>query len=264
MVSKTRSVAARVKKPANGGIWDASDADDQIAEEVPVAMVYNGVSHVVMMATPDNLEEFAIGFTLTEGIATASSDIYGVDVAAASSGYQVLVELSSERFAALKQRRRNLTGRTGCGLCGAESLQQAIRVPPQVVSVPAPSAEVIDVALSQLVDFQPLQRMTGAVHGAAWCSFDGNIQMAFEDVGRHNALDKLIGALHRQPDFDRKGFVLVSSRASYELVGKCAAVGIGTLVAVSAPTTMAIEHAELAGMNLIGFARSGRHVVYVS
>ena len=106
--------------------------------------------------------------------------------------------------------------------------------------------------------------MTGAVHGAAWCSFDGNIQMAFEDVGRHNALDKLIGALHRQPDFDRKGFVLVSSRASYELVGKCASVGITTLVAVSAPTTMAIEHAELAGMNLIGFARSGRHVVYAS
>ena len=182
-------------------------------------------------------------------------------------GIEIAMEISAERFAALKTARRNMTGRTGCGLCGAESLEQAIRQPEPVSSTQQFSHQAIENALRQLKANQPLQALTGAVHGAAWCDNTGNIELLREDVGRHNALDKLYGALCRSERGEKKSlggshFVLISSRASYEMVIKAAAMGVEMLVAVSAPTRLAIELAERVNMTLVGFARPGRHMVY--
>lgn len=239
-------------------------AEDQVADEVAVALVYNGLSHVVMMATPDNLEDFALGFSLSEGIIERPQQVYGMDVVQHPLGLEVQIELATECFESLKHRRRNLAGRTGCGLCGAESLAQAIGTPQKVVPAPMPSAEAIEHALTQLRQHQQLQVSTGAVHGAALCDARGDVLLVREDVGRHNALDKLIGAIAdaksalQQDDV----FVLITSRASFEMVHKCAAANLGALVAVSAPTALAIEQANKAGMQLVGFARPGRHVIY--
>ncbi len=235
---------------------------DQVAEECAVALVYNGISHVVMMASPRDLEEFALGFSLSEGIVQGADEVYAIEVHHQPRGYELQIAISSQRMVALKQRRRNLAGRTGCGLCGAESLQQAIRPTARVTPQPLPSANALQRAVRELTDWQPLQALTGAVHGAAWCDSEGEIQLLREDVGRHNALDKLIGALQLQRIGSPCGFALVSSRASYEMVQKAASIDIATLVAVSAPTSLAIELARQAGLNLIGFARPGRHVIY--
>lgn len=243
-------------------------AEDQVADEVAVALVYNGLSHVVMMATPDNLEDFALGFSLSEGIIERPQQVYGIELVQHPLGLEVQIELATECFAALKHRRRNLAGRTGCGLCGAESLAQAIGTPKSVDPAPLPSADAVETALSQLRQHQQLQVSTGAVHGAAFCDQAGNILLLREDVGRHNALDKLIGARFsgsvQASAGDLDAFVLITSRASFEMVHKCAAANIGALVAVSAPTALAIEQAGNAGMHLIGFARSGRHVIYTT
>ena len=243
-----------------------TDTEDQIAEEVPVAMIFNGISHAVMMASPNDLEDFATGFSLSEGIVEHSDEIYSIEVLrptdSLTAGIEIQVAISSQRAALLKQRRRNLTGRTGCGLCGAESLQQAIRPIRKVSKIALISSEAVETAIAQLSQRQPLQSLTGAFHGAAWCSLDGNIQMIREDVGRHNALDKLLGALKRDKVDLTTGFTLVSSRASYEMVHKASSCGVSTLVAVSAPTGLALDLARQSGLNLIGFARQGKHVVY--
>ncbi|WP_111414920.1 formate dehydrogenase accessory sulfurtransferase FdhD [Billgrantia lactosivorans] len=239
----------------------AERLEDSVAVETPVALVYNGISHAVMMASPADLEDFALGFSLTEGILQAPEELYGVELRQEAAGVSVHLEIATQRFMELKQRRRSLAGRTGCGLCGTESLEQAIRPVASVVA-PAVADAAIQQALAALKWHQPLQRETGATHGAAWCDLDGQVRLAREDVGRHNALDKLIGALVGPRFEPRHGFVLVSSRASYEMVQKCAAVGIGCLVAVSASTSLAIEQARQAGLMLVGFARPGRHVIY--
>ena len=236
---------------------------DSIAQEVPVALVYNGLSHAVMMATPAYLEDFALGFSLTEGILAHPGELYGLDVVTGEEGISINMEIFTQRWVELKQQRRNLVGRTGCGLCGTESLAQAIR-PITPVVAPLLQDAAIQRALADLPRHQPLQANTGATHGAAWCSAQGEILLVREDVGRHNALDKLIGALRRQRENLDSGFVLVSSRASYEMVHKSCAVGMGALVAVSAPTSLAIAQAHLAGQLLVGFARPGRHVIYHS
>lgn len=241
-----------------------SSATDQVIEESAVALIYNGISHAVMMATPCDLEDFAVGFSLSEGIVDCPEDIYGIDVVAHPSGYEVQLEISSSKQVALKSRKRSLAGRTGCGLCGAESLAQAIRPISSVEPGPLPSAQAIQRAAEQLDQWQHLQALTGACHSAAWCDSRGENQLIREDVGRHNALDKLIGALLRQQLPHREGFVMVSSRASYEMVQKAARLGGATLVAVSAPTQLAIEQAREAQLNLVGFARPGRHTVYVA
>ncbi|WP_299178816.1 formate dehydrogenase accessory sulfurtransferase FdhD [uncultured Neptuniibacter sp.] len=243
------------------------DALDNIAEEIPVAMVYNGISHVVMMASPADLEDFALGFSLSEGIIQKVGEIYGIDLVQEdpedlNAGIEIQMSITSQRSAELKQRRRNLTGRTGCGLCGAESLQQAIRPVKAVPALPPATPEAVENAVRQLSDKQPLQNLTGACHGAAWCDLEGNIQLLREDIGRHNALDKLLGALKAADTDLEAGFALVSSRASYEMVQKASSCGISTLVAVSAPTRLALQLAKQAGLNLIGFARPGRHVIY--
>lgn len=235
--------------------------DDDIAVEVPVALVYNYISHAVMMASPTDLQDFALGFSLTEDIVADPSEVNHIHVKSGENGITVRLQISDERFEALRERRRNMVGRTGCGLCGTETLKQAIR-PVEPLETVAVTDEAIQKALSNIQQHQPLQLATGATHAAAWCDLDGNIQLVREDVGRHNALDKLIGAFKKTTLVASEGFVLVTSRASYEMVQKSAKAGFSCLVAVSAPTSLAIEQAQQANLKLVGFARSGRHVIY--
>jgi FdhD protein len=245
--------------------WKQGESDvrnDEIAAEVPVALTYNKRSHVVMMVTPAELEDFATGFSLTEGIIEQASDIIDSSVIERENGLELAMTVNQQSFDRLQSQRRNLVGRTGCGLCGAESLDQAIHQPAAVGSRVSVSNAALQNAVQNLNDHQPIQAVTGASHGAAWCDIDGNILKVREDVGRHNALDKLIGHLSRSGFDPGAGFVLVSSRASYEMVYKAAAVGMEILLAVSAPTTMAIDFAHRSGITLVGFARPGRHNVY--
>lgn len=238
------------------------DGTDAVAEEAPVAISYNGISHVVMMMTPADLEDFAVGFSLSEGIVAAASEIRDVELIPRERGLELAVTLPPEREHALKSMRRNLTGRTGCGLCGAESLEQAIRPVDPVPEGPRVEAAAVERALALLSASQPLSERTGGAHGAAWFALDGRLLIAREDVGRHNALDKLIGALARGTVPGADGFVLVSSRASFEMVTKAARAGVRMLVAVSAPTALAVRLAEEAGLTLVAFARPGRLSVY--
>ncbi|MFT5722730.1 MAG: FdhD protein [Motiliproteus sp.] len=241
-----------------------SRVQDCLAEEVPVALCYNGISHVVMMASPCDLEEFALGFSLSEGIIEQPQQLYSIEISPRAEGIEINLQVSARQEQLLKQRQRNLTGRTGCGLCGGDSLSTAIRPVKAVTDAPSLSDAAVQRAIAQLNAHQPLQALTGAVHGAAWCSLEGDILQLREDVGRHNALDKLIGALVAKQIDRTRGFLLMSSRASYELIHKAASVGIGNLVAVSAPTALAIRLAEQAGIQVLGFAREGRHVRYTT
>ena len=235
---------------------------DSIAEEVPISLIYNGMPHVVMLATPTNLEEFALGFSITEGIIKSPQELLSARVYNRSNGIEVQIKIPEERFQCMSDKGRNLTGRTGCGLCGASTLKQAIRKPSEVVGDLRVSAIDLSNALTELVSFQKLNKMTGAVHAAAWVIPGEGIIDIREDVGRHNALDKLIGFLLRTEKELSSGFVLVTSRASFEMVQKTAWVGINMLVAISAPTGLAIRLANETNLTLIGFARGDQHVVY--
>ncbi len=241
----------------------ATASEDTVAEEVPVALVYNGFSHAVMMATPQDLEDFALGFSLTEGVVRDAGEIYDLEVVEHAAGTEVRMHLAGERFVELRRRRRALAGRTGCGLCGIESLDQlAARPIGRVAPAGMIEAGALNRAQRELRSLQHLFELTGAVHGAAWCRADGSVELVREDVGRHNALDKLIGAAAAQHRSFAEGFLLMTSRASYEIVQKAASVGIGVVAAVSAPTGMAVRIAQQAGVTLIGFARGERHSVY--
>lgn len=235
---------------------------DYIAEEVPVSLVYNGMPHVVMLATPTNLEEFALGFSITEGIIKNPQELLSARVYNRSNGIEVQLKIPESRFQCLEDKGRNLTGRTGCGLCGASTLKQAIRQPNPVIGNLSLSAAELRSALTDIKQFQKLNQLTGAVHAAAWAVPGKGILDVREDVGRHNALDKLIGSLLRSGKDLSAGFVVVTSRASYEMVQKTAWVGITLLAAISAPTGLAIRLADEAGLTLIGFARDDQHVIY--
>lgn len=267
-----------------------SEAKDSVAEEVPIAMIYNGISHAVMLATPQDLEDFALGFSLSEGILQSKSELYEVEIVAQNNGIELKMEVASEAFAKLKDRRRNLTGRTGCGLCGAESLQDALRldsVDARAVkkdglqaSINAPygtspqktiQASSIQAAFHAMQIQQILQQATGATHACAWVNTvisaelnaSCEVQVVREDVGRHNAMDKLIGALAKNPPKD-DGFVLTSSRASVEMVQKVALAGYDVLAAISAPTGLAIRVAQQFGVTLVGFLRDNQFVIYAN
>ncbi|MBT0963470.1 formate dehydrogenase accessory sulfurtransferase FdhD [Denitromonas iodatirespirans] len=234
-----------------------------LIEEVPVALVYNGISHVVMLASPTDLEDFALGFSLSEGILEGTDELYDCEVVSRAEGLEVRLEIAAAPFMRLKQRRRNLAGRTGCGLCGVESLQAAVRQPAPVGRRAPVSTAAVHRAMDALAAHQSLHRATGAAHAAAWVREDGELLWVREDVGRHNALDKLIGARHRhRADATAEGFALVTSRASVEMVQKAASAGIGLLAAISAPTGMATRMAERTGLTLVGMARSGRLTAY--
>jgi len=237
---------------------------DTVVEEVPVALVYNGVSHAVMLATPADIEDFALGFSLAEGILASPRELYGIEVRHCANGIEAHLDVAAERFMQLKARRRSLAGRTGCGLCGVESLAAAVRHPAPVSSKAQVAGEAVMRALARLPEHQVLHGITGGAHAAAWASLDGDIVAAREDVGRHNALDKLIGALAGGGVAPDSGFVAVTSRASYEMVQKVAAFGASLLVAVSAPTSFAVRVAQQANITLVGFARAGRLTYYTN
>lgn len=241
---------------------DVGVRNDRIATETPIALTYNRVSHVVMMATPADLEDFALGFSLTEGLIGGVGDLLATRVIPREGGIEVAMTITDDWFDRLSTQRRNMAGRTGCGLCGAETIGQALRYPAPVGFSIRVSNAALQNAIDQLGRHQPLQGETGATHGAAWCSLAGEILRVREDVGRHNALDKLIGSLFRDGFDPATGFVFVSSRASYEMVYKTAAAGVELIMAVSAPTTLAVDFALRSGITLVGFARSGRHNIY--
>lgn len=242
-----------------GGVVSA--LSDWVAEEVPVALVFNGISHAVMLASPDHLEDFALGFALTEGLLVDRTELYGLDIARDERGITVQMEVASACAWRLKERRRNLAGRTGCGLCGTESLDQVSRNVPNapVVSVPR---GVLAQGQRALREWQALQQLTGAAHAAAWCDLEGRIVLLREDIGRHNALDKLVGAMAAAEVDVTNGWVLVTSRASFEMVQKTAMAGAGVLAAVSAPTSMALDLASRCNLALAGFVRGEDFVAY--
>lgn len=233
-----------------------------VAEEVPVAMVYNGISHAVMLATPADLEDFGTGFSLAEGIVARASEIHDIDTAHHVDGIEVRMQVSNRAFDALKARRRSLAGRTGCGLCGVDSLVQVSREVKPVATRPSVDEAAIHRAFVALGERQALHALTGSVHAAAWAHADGTLFAVREDVGRHNALDKLIGAVALAGLDTTQGFAVVTSRASYEMVLKLASVGGGLLAAISAPTGLAIDLAGRAGVTLCGFVRDGRMAIY--
>jgi FdhD protein len=232
-----------------------------IVVETPINILFGGVGFAVMMATHDDLEDFAFGFSFTEGIIARAEEIRAVEISRVADGFKLDIALSGERLSAHLARARALSGRTGCGLCGIDDLAHLPR-PPQVAAQAPIAPAAIKAALQTLDSRQRLNAQTHAAHGAAWCDRNGTIVALREDVGRHNALDKLIGALLRQGASAAEGFFVITSRCSFEMVAKAAAFGASTLVAVSAPTSLALERAAACGLTLIALARSDHATVF--
>jgi FdhD protein len=241
---------------------DTVGCEDLVAAETAIALSYNGTPHAVMMATPADLEDFAIGFSMTEGIVKRRAEVHAVDVKPVEEGVELNIEIDPVRHRALDRKRRILTGSVGCGICGAESIAHALRRSPPVKHTLKLGDAAIKRALSELPAAQAINRATGAAHGAAWFDLRGDIKLLREDVGRHNALDKLIGAMLQGGHRFEGGAVLMTSRASHEIVQKAAVVGIEALVALSAPTSLAIKAATRMRMGLIAFARGNRYTIY--
>lgn len=235
---------------------------DTVADELPVALQYNGISHAVMLATPHDLEDFAVGFSLSEGIVASADDLLDIEVEPSSRGVTLALRITAARFDALKQRRRSLTGRTGCGLCGVESLANALMTVPVLPPAGAFDVRAVLAAMQALRAHQPLHDETGATHAAGFADAQGRLRCVREDVGRHNALDKLIGALARAAVDRRSGFALITSRASHEMVAKAARAGVPLLAAVSGVTRLAVQTAADAGLCLAGFVRGDDLTVY--
>ena len=256
-------IAADVVAYRNGS---AAAKHDWLIDEVPVALVFNGISYAVMLASPTDLEDFARGFALSEGLVDGPHEIHGIDVEPVTGdlvrGIEVRLDVAAATEFRLKERRRNLSGRTGCGLCGTESLDQVLRPIAKVVSSIVITPSAVALALKTMAAAQPLQRISGAAHAAAWCGIDGQMRLVREDVGRHNALDKLIGAMVSAGVDAHDGFICITSRASVEMVQKTATMGVGLLAAVSAPTALAVRLASDSGVALAGFARGGDFVCY--
>jgi len=224
--------------------------------EAPVSIEFNGIGYAVMMATPADLEDFATGFALAERLVDSAGEIEAIDIHAHPAGWIVRVTLPADRMEAVLERVRMRVSESSCGLCGLDNLEQAARPLPHLPARAPIDQRAIFAALDALPQHQPLNAATGAVHAAAHCEADGAITLAREDVGRHNALDKLIGALARVGRSPADGFLLATSRCSYEIVEKAALAGASTLVTISAPTSLAVERAAHAGLKLIVLARA--------
>ncbi|HVJ77354.1 MAG TPA: formate dehydrogenase accessory sulfurtransferase FdhD [Hyphomicrobium sp.] len=235
----------------------------QLPQETPVALQINSEPYTVMMATPADLRDFAFGFLVGEGILKDPKEIRGVLVMPADEGITVDVAVPETALETSRLARRSVEGRTGCGLCGIEDISSAVRPLPVLERQWAPAPETIERAAAKLFEHQPMNQFNRSVHGAAWVSRDGEIKLVREDVGRHNALDKLIGALVRDAIDVREGFVLMTSRCSFELVQKTVTAGIGALVTVSAPTSLALDLARKSNLFLAALAK-GRPVVFNS
>jgi formate dehydrogenase accessory protein FdhD len=239
---------------------DATQAvDEEVVVELPIALRYNAAPFAVMLATPTDLEDFALGFSLSEGIIASAAELRDLACERSDAGVSIEMSIPQARFDALEARRRSIGGYSGCGLCGTESLQAAMRPVPPVADTLRVDPSRVYAAAQALSALQPLNARTGGVHAAAWVG-DG-ARLVREDVGRHNALDKLVGALARQSSRG-PGFLLMTSRASYEIVHKAACAGIEMVVAISAPTTLAIRTAEAAGITLCAFLRGDAMNVY--
>lgn len=247
-----------------GGLRLESDA---VAEEVAVALRYNAAPHAVMMATPADLEDFALGFSITESIIQTPAELSDIELRRIQAGggvdaFEIEMRIPPLREEALRARRRSLQGRTGCGVCGAETLEAALQPVRRVPAGEDVDPAALHRALTRLRRRQPINAVTGATHAAAWARRDGEILAVREDIGRHNALDKLIGHLLGSGRSLLDGWLLLTSRASYEMVLKASVVGIPVVAAISAPTALAVRVAEEAGITLIAFAREDRFVVY--
>lgn len=238
-----------------------SELTDYLANEVRIALVYNGIAHTVMLASPQDLEAFAIGFTLSERIVSHINDIKSVELEFTNEGVLIQIEINQRCFMELKQHRRNMAGRTGCGLCGVAQLEEAVKPVVRVDSDARFDIDNLQVALGQIKDNQHHFKLTGATHAAMGLNRQGNIIAAYEDIGRHIALDKLIGAFSTR-NAERPVAVLLTSRASFEMVQKAASANIQILFAMSAVTSLALELAEKSNITLIGFCRNGRATLY--
>ena len=252
--------ALRTSVPVTGTLHTLA-GDERVTwsvpEEVPLAVQFNSRNYAVMMGTPADFEDFAIGFAIAEGIIARASDVTAVLVLPAEQGYAVDLSVPEGKINRERMAKRSLEGRTGCGLCGIEDMKDAIRMPAAKLPAVELRPQAVARAYQLLPDHQPMSRENRTVHAAAWCSVDGQILLSREDVGRHNALDKLIGALAREEAGIANGFVLMSSRCSFELVQKCAMAGIGALATVSAPTALALTLARLAQLKLAALSSRG-------
>ncbi len=228
-----------------------------VPEEAPIALIYNGLTFAVMLASPADLTDFVIGFSLTEGIADTPGDISKIEVHERKQGIDIHVTLNEQKFERLKlrQNRRSLEGRTSCGLCGIDSAERLFEPLPKVADARVGlNSKNVAKAVTQLKDKQPLKALNRSVHGAAWVNGEGEVMLVREDVGRHNALDKLLGAMARAGTDPKAGFVLMTSRASFEIVEKAARQGVRALVALSAPTAFAIRRASEANLTLANYS----------
>ena len=242
--------------------YEQHNGDAALATETALAISYNGISHSVMMVSPSDLEDFIYGFSLSAGLIDGFDDIYDISLRQRDNAISADVQISSRAFWALKQQRRTLAGNSGCGLCGVEALQQAL---PQLASLtpsPLPAAAHLQGLRQRIQSVQTLARHSGAVHAALFVDGRGQIRLCREDIGRHNALDKLLGALHREGENPRQGFAVVTSRCSLELIHKALRAGIGTLVSLSAPTTLSVQWARQHNLNLIHLPQHNAPRVY--
>ena len=250
--------------------WVATRLDDsttaveavRVAEEVPIAIVYNARPYVVLMGTPLDLEDLAVGFSLTEGVVPAASGVGRIDVVRATHGIELQIEIASDDAARLESRSRAMTARTGCGLCGIETIAEAMRLPAALSHTLDVERVALWRAAAQLPARQALNVETNTVHAAGWANALGFLEVVREDVGRHNALDKVLGALARTGMTASDGFIVVTSRASYEMVQKAAVCGVELLAAVSRPTGLAIRVAVETGVTLVGLLRDRTAYVY--
>ncbi len=250
----------KASRPARGtlhGPHSAVPTTWQVPEEVPIALLFNSQPYAVMMATPADLQDFALGFALAEGIVASSAHVSGILVLPSEQGYAADLSVAAAHLNTSRMVKRGLEGRAGCGLCGIEDIRDAIRMPGRRVPDVELSPQAVQRAYEALPLHQPMNAINRTVHAAAWCSVDGAIRTSREDVGRHNALDKLIGALARSGTDLGTGFVLMSSRCSFELVQKCALAGVGALATVSAPTALALSLACEARLKLAALSANG-------
>lgn len=238
------------------------EGDRDLAVEMPVNLVYGSVPYAVMMTTPSDLVDFAYGFSLTEGIVETADEIRSVEVEDGEGGLRLVVDLAPGRLREHLARKRAISGRTGCGVCGIDDLASLPKAEPRVHEAAQVEIGSIQRALLALGDAQVINHATRAVHAAGWADLGGNLLAVREDVGRHNGLDKLIGALMRERTDPRGGFVVITSRCSFEMVEKTATFGAAVLVAISAPTSLAIDRARLHDMTLCAIARSDTLTVF--
>jgi len=245
--------------------WDrgeASERTERVVEETPVAIVYNGIPHVVMMATPADLEDFTLGFSLTEELIQSPADLEHTEIVRYSRGVEIQATVSPRSEAVIAERTRRLTGRTGCGICGADGVDAVLKTIHPIKASGRITVSALERALEALGASQPLNAASGAVHAAAWARADGAVELVREDVGRHNALDKLVGAAITARVDAASGFAVVTSRASFEMVQKAAVLGVPLLAAISGPTGLAVRVARESGLTLVGFARGDRFTAY--